>query len=104
NLNVPVLRWPGGCFADEYHWKDGIGPPASRPKRINTHWAGVIETNAFGTHEFMDLTELIGAEAYISGNVGSGTPQELMEWVEYMTSDSESTLAALRRPHGRATP
>jgi alpha-N-arabinofuranosidase len=104
NLKVPVLRWPGGCFADEYHWKDGIGPPAARPKRINTHWGGVIETNAFGTHEFMDLTELIGAEAYISGNVGSGTPQELMDWVEYMTSDSESTLATLRRQNGRVKP
>ena len=104
NLKVPVLRWPGGCFADEYHWRDGIGPPASRPRRINTNWGGVIETNAFGTHEFMDLTELIGAEAYISGNVGTGTPQELMDWVEYLTSDSESTLAALRRQNGRAAP
>jgi alpha-N-arabinofuranosidase len=104
NLSVPVLRWPGGCFADEYHWRDGIGPRASRPKRINTNWGGVIETNAFGTHEFLDLTELIGAEAYISGNVGTGTPQELMDWVEYMTSDSDSALAALRRQNGRAQP
>ncbi|HVD92398.1 MAG TPA: alpha-N-arabinofuranosidase [Vicinamibacterales bacterium] len=104
NLQVPVLRWPGGCFADEYHWRDGIGPRAARPRRINTHWGGVIETNAFGTHEFMDLTELIGADAYISGNVGTGTPQELMEWIEYMTSDSDSTLAGLRKQNGRAAP
>ena len=104
NLKVPVLRWPGGCFADEYHWRDGIGPRATRPTRINTHWGGVVETNAFGTHEFMDLTEQIGADAYISGNVGTGTPQEMMEWVEYLTSDSDSTLAALRRQNGRAKP
>jgi alpha-N-arabinofuranosidase len=104
NLHVPVLRWPGGCFADEYHWRDGVGPRGTRPRRVNTHWGGVIETNAFGTHEFMDLTELIGADAYISGNVGSGTPQELMDWIEYMTSDSDSTLAGLRRQNGRAQP
>ena len=72
-LNVPVLRWPGGCFADEYHWKDGIGPREKRPKMINTHWGGVVENNHFGTHEFMDLCEQIGAEPYVCGNVGSGT-------------------------------
>lgn len=103
-LKVPVLRWPGGCFADEYHWRDGIGPRDKRPRRINTHWGGVIETNAFGTHEFMDLCEMIGAEPYICGNVGSGTPQEMMEWVEYMTSDSDSTLANERRANGRDKP
>src|SRR2546426_3248771 len=92
NLSIPVIRWPGGCFADEYHWRDGIGPRNQRPKRINTHWGGVIETNAFGTHEFMDFCEMIGADPYVSGNVGTGTPQEMMEWVEYMTSDSDSTL------------
>src|SRR5260370_34281144 len=73
NLNLGVLRWPGGCYADEYHWRDGIGPREKRPKTLNTSWSGVIETNAFGTHEFMDLCELIGAEPYISVNVGSGT-------------------------------
>lgn len=104
NLNMPVLRWPGGCFADEYHWRDGIGPRHQRPKRINTHWGGVIETNAFGTHEFMDLCEQLGAEAYVCGNVGSGTPQEMMEWVEYLTSDSDSAMANLRRQNGRAQP
>ena len=80
-LNVPVLRWPGGCFADEYHWREGIGPRNQRARRINTHWGGVIETNQFGTHEFLDFCEMIGAEAYICGNVGSGTPREMMEWV-----------------------
>jgi len=104
SLNLGVLRWPGGCYADEYHWRDGIGPRDKRPKTLNTSWSGVIETNAFGTHEFMDLCELIGAEPYISINVGSGTVQEAMDWVEYMTSDTESTLATLRRRNGRDKP
>ncbi len=103
-LNVPVLRWPGGCFADEYHWKDGIGPRETRPSMINTHWGGVVENNHFGTHEFMDLVDLLGAEAYISGNVGSGTVQEMMEWVEYLTSDANSPMATLRRRNGRDKP
>jgi alpha-N-arabinofuranosidase len=103
-LNIPVLRWPGGCFADEYRWRDGIGPRDQRPKRINTHWGGVIESGAFGTHEFMDLCEMLGTDAYIAGNVGSGTPQEMMDWIEYMTSDSDSTLANLRRRNGREKP
>src|SRR5215217_1508284 len=92
-LKVPVLRWPGGCFADEYHWRDGIGPREKRPRMVNTHWGGVVENNHFGTHEFMDLVELLGCEAYISGNVGSGTVQEMMEWVEYLTSDANSPIA-----------
>jgi alpha-N-arabinofuranosidase len=103
-LNLPVLRWPGGCFADEYHWRDGVGPRALRPKRINTHWGGVLESNQFGTHEFMDLCEQLGAEPYVCGNVGSGSVQEMMEWVEYMTSDADSPLANLRRQNGRAEP
>jgi len=104
NLNVPVLRWPGGCFADEYHWRDGIGPRDQRPKRINTHWGGVVETNAFGTHEFMDLADQLGAAPYIAGNLGSGSPREMLEWMEYMTSDADSELANLRRKNGRAQP
>lgn len=103
-LRVPVVRWPGGCFADEYHWREGIGPRAQRPIKINTHWGGVEETNAFGTHEFLDFAELIGADAYVAGNVGSGSPQEMAEWVEYITSDSNSTLAQLRRKNGRDKP
>src|ERR687895_2715710 len=76
-LDIPNLRWPGGCFADEYHWRDGVGPRERRPKRINTWWGNVVETNAFGTHEFLDLCELLGADPYVSANVGSGTPQEM---------------------------
>ena len=103
-IKVPVIRWPGGCFADEYHWRDGIGPRAKRPVRINTHWGWVTENNHFGTHEFMDFTELVGAEAYVAGNMGSGTPQEMGEWVEYMTSDLPTTIANERRANGRANP
>lgn len=103
-LNVPVLRWPGGCFADEYHWRDGIGPREKRPAMINTHWGGVVENNHFGTHEFFDLCEQLGTEPYVCGNVGSGTVQEMMEWVEYMTSDADSPLANLRRKNGREKP
>lgn len=100
-LQVPVLRWPGGCFADEYHWRDGIGPTEERPKLQNNNWGGTIEDNSFGTHEFLNLCELIGAEPYISGNVGSGSVQELAQWVEYMTSDANTPMANLRRKNGR---
>jgi alpha-N-arabinofuranosidase len=103
-IKTPVLRWPGGCFADEYHWKDGIGPREQRPAMINTHWGGVTENNHFGTHEFMDLCEQVGCDAYISGNVGSGSIQEMMEWVEYLTSDADSPMANLRRKNGRDKP
>ncbi|UZK64680.1 alpha-N-arabinofuranosidase [Sphingomonas sp. M1-B02] len=102
-LQVPVVRWPGGCFADEYHWREGVGPRAKRPTKINTHWGGVTEDNRFGTHEFMDFAELIGAEAYVSGNVGNGSPQEMAEWVEYMTAPA-GTLANERAKNGRKTP
>lgn len=103
-MAVPVLRWPGGCFADEYHWKDGIGPREQRPRMINTHWGGVVENNHFGTHEFMDLCEQLGAEAYVCGNVGSGSVREMMEWVEYISSDADSPMANLRRANGREEP
>ena len=103
DLGVPTIRWPGGCFADEYHWREGIGPRAKRPVKINTHWGGVTEPNAVGTHEFMDLTEQVGAEAYIAGNVGNGTPQEMAEWVEYMTAPA-GTLAEERAKNGRKAP
>lgn len=103
-LNIPVLRWPGGCFADEYHWKDGIGPKEQRKKMINTHWGGVVENNHFGTHEFFRLCELLGAEPYINGNVGSGTVQEMSEWIEYMTFDGESPMANWRQENGREQP
>lgn len=103
-LNIPVLRWPGGCFADEYHWKDGVGPRENRKRMVNTHWGGVVENNHFGTHEFMMLCDLLGAEPYICGNVGSGTVQEMSEWVEYMTFDGESPMANWRRENGREEP
>lgn len=103
-MKIPVLRWPGGCFADEYHWKDGIGPQDKRPAMINTHWGGVVENNHFGTHEFMDFCEQIGAAPYVCGNVGSGSVDEMMEWVEYMTSDADSPMANLRRKNGRDKP
>lgn len=102
-IKPPVVRWPGGCFADEYNWREGIGPRESRPVKINTHWGGVTEDNAFGTHEFMDFAELLGTEAYVSGNVGNGTPRETAEWVEYITAPAGS-LAELRKKNGRATP
>ena len=103
-IKLPVLRWPGGCFADEYHWRDGIGEKSTRKKMINTHWGGVVEDNSFGTHEFMRFCELVGCEPYISGNVGSGTVEELSNWVEYMTFDGVSPMAELRRRNGREQP
>ncbi|GGH85901.1 alpha-N-arabinofuranosidase [Pullulanibacillus pueri] len=103
-LNIPVLRWPGGCFADEYHWKDGVGPRENRKRMVNTHWGGVVENNHFGTHEFLLLCELLECEPYICGNVGSGTVQEMSEWVEYMTFDGESPMAHWRKENGRSEP
>ncbi len=103
-IRIPVLRWPGGCFADEYHWKDGIGDKKDRKKMINTHWGGIVENNSFGTHEFMNLCEELGCEPYIAGNLGSGTVRELSEWVEYMTFDGISPMADLRRKNGREKP
>ncbi len=103
-IHVPILRWPGGCFADEYHWKDGIGPLESRKKMINTHWGGVVEDNSFGTHEFFELCRQLGCEPYVNGNVGSGTVAEMNELVEYITSDGRSPMADLRRQNGRKDP
>ncbi len=103
DLKVPVLRWPGGCFADEYHWMDGIGPKENRPKLVNNNWGSTVEDNSFGTHEFLNLCELLGAEPYISGNVGSGTVEELAKWVEYMTAENGS-MAELRARNGREKP
>lgn len=102
-LQVPVLRWPGGCFADEYHWRDGIGPRSERPVMVNTHWGGTVEDNSFGTHEFLNLCEKLGCEPYISGNIGSGTVEELSKWVEYMTAET-GPMAKLRKENGREKP
>ncbi|NLE31551.1 MAG: alpha-N-arabinofuranosidase [Bacteroidales bacterium] len=103
-IRIPNLRWPGGCFADEYHWMDGIGPRSKRPKMINTHWGGVVEDNSFGTHEFLNYCELLGTEPYVCGNVGSGTVEEMSKWVEYITFDGESPMANMRRENGRDKP
>ena len=103
-LKVPMLRWPGGCFADEYHWKDGIGPKETRKKMINTHWGGVVEDNSFGTHEFMELCRQIGCKTYVNGNLGSGTVQEMSEWVEYMTFNGVSPTSDLRKKNGHEQP
>jgi alpha-N-arabinofuranosidase len=103
-IKVPNVRWPGGCFADEYHWRNGIGPRERRPATLNPNWGGVIEPNTFGTHEFMDFAQQIGADAYISVNVGSGTPAEAADWLEYLTTPQPSALARERAANGRAEP
>lgn len=103
-MGIPVLRWPGGCFADEYHWKDGIGEKSSRKKMVNTHWGGVVEDNSFGTHEFFELCRQLGCDAYINGNVGSGTVEEMNEWVEYMTFGGDSPMSRLREKNGHKEP
>jgi alpha-N-arabinofuranosidase len=103
-LGVPVLRWPGGCFADDYHWRDGIGPIAKRPKRVNIHWGGYVEDNSFGTHEFIELCRQIGAEPYLAGNVGSGSPHEMRDWVEYCNYPGGSDLSQERAANGSREP
>ena len=104
-LKVPVLRWPGGCFADTYHWKDGIGPKDKRPSMLNVWWGNVKEDNSFGTNEFLNMCEMLGAEPYLSGNVGSGTPQELSDWVKYtIHPNGSSPMPDLRMQNGRANP
>ena len=103
-IAIPNLRWPGGCFADEYHWKDGIGPKAGRPSMINSHWGEVEENNHFGTHEFMHLCELLGAEPYITANVGSGSVEEMSQWLEYLTRASDSPMAQTSPHNGREEP
>lgn len=103
-LKIPNLRWPGGCFADTYHWKDGIGPKAKRPTIVNAWWGGVTENNSFGTHDFLNMCELLGTEPYLAGNVGSGTVQDLSEWVQYVNFPKNSPMSNLRQQNGRATP
>lgn len=103
-MGIPVLRWPGGCFADEYHWKDGIGEKSERKKMINTHWGGVVEDNSFGTHEYFELCRQLGCDTYVNANVGSGSVKEMSEWVEYMTFDGVSPMAELRKKNGSEKP
>lgn len=103
-LDIPNLRWPGGCFADTYHWKDGIGPKENRPKIVNTWWGGVTEDNSFGTHDFLNLCKTLGTEPYLSGNAGSGTVQELADWVQYTNFKGTSPMSDLRRENGMDEP
>ncbi len=103
-IKIPNLRWPGGCFADEYHWRDGIGPRKQRPSMNNTNWGNVIEDNSFGTHEFLELCKLLNCEPYISANVGSGTVEEMSKWVEYLNFDGQSPMANLRNENGQKEP
>lgn len=103
-LGIPVLRWPGGCFADDYHWRDGIGPEKDRPHTVNTNWGNVIEDNSFGTHEFMELCHMIGAQPYLAGNVASASPQEMRDWVEYCNFPAGSTLSDMRVRNGAREP
>ena len=103
-IKIPNLRWPGGCFADEYHWRDGIGPRDQRPKMVNTNWGGVSEDNSFGTHEFLQLCDLLKCEPYIAGNVGSGTVEEMAKWVEYLNCGAETTVTNMRKANGHPEP
>ena len=103
-IKVPNLRWPGGCFADQYNWKDGIGPKAQRRSRVNTNWGMVVEDNSFGTDEFLDLCERIGCEPYIAANMGSGTPSEMQEWIEYLNYDGNTSLTKMRAANGHPKP
>ncbi len=103
-IGPSVMRWPGGCFADEYHWMDGVGPRSERPEIVNVHWGGVTENNHFGTHEFFELCDQLNADPYICGNVGSGTVREMRDWVEYCTFDGRSPMADWRRRNGRDAP
>ena len=103
-LEIPVLRWPGGCFADTYHWRDGVGPREQRPTAINVHWGMAEEPNAFGTDEFMDFAQMIGSEPYFAANLGSGSPNEMRDWIEYCNFSGNSTLADARRTNGSKDP
>ena len=103
-LKVPNVRWPGGCFADEYHWRKGIGPATQRPATLNAAWGNVVDSNAFGTDEFMDFIQQIGSHAYVSVNVASGTPREASEWLEYMTAAAPTALAKERAANGHPEP
>ena len=103
-LKIPNLRWPGGCFADTYHWKDGIGPQSKRPTMVNKWWGGVTEDNSFGTHDFLNMCKELGAEPYLAGNVGSGTVQELADWVQYVNFDGISPMSNLRKQNGQDKP
>lgn len=103
-MKIPLLRWPGGCFADTYHWKDGIGPKDKRPAIVNRWWGGVTEDNSFGLHDFLNMCELLGTDPYLAGNIGSGTVQELADWVQYVSTSTKNPMSDLRKQNGREQP
>ncbi|MBP8303304.1 MAG: alpha-N-arabinofuranosidase [Phycisphaerae bacterium] len=110
-IGAPNLRWPGGCFADGYHWRDGIGPMPRRPRTYNFWQSQMpqglqeVESNQFGTHEFMRLCRLIGAEPYLAANMGSGTPREFHDWVLYCNAPARVlSLADERAANGDPDP
>ena len=103
-MKIPMLRWPGGCFADTYHWKDGIGPKDKRPSMVNRWWGGVTEDNSFGSHEFLNMCELLNTEPYMAGNIATGTVQELADWAQYVTSNTKNPMSDLRKQNGRDKP
>jgi alpha-L-arabinofuranosidase len=103
-LGPVVVRWPGGCFADKYHWRDGIGPRTKRPRRFG-RWREETETNQFGSHEFIGFCKLCGVEPYFAANVGTGSPEEFQQWVEYCNAPAGSTsLADERATNGQREP
>ncbi len=104
-LKVGTLRWPGGCFADTYQWKDGIGPKSKRPLMVNRWWGGVTEDNSFGTHDFLNMCQLIGCDPYLAANVGSGTVQNFIDWIQYVNFKPGSCpMALLREQNGQVEP
>ncbi len=104
-MPTPLLRWPGGCYADHYHWRDGIGAPEQRPVRLGLSCGLAVEDdNGIGTHEFLDLCEMIGAEPYLAGNMGSGSVQEMCDWVEYCNTSRKTNLGLERAKNGREQP
>ena len=102
-MNVTLLRWPGGNFSSNYDWRDGIGPRDQRPRRLEMAW-GTVESNRFGTHEFLQYAEMLGAEPYFCANLGTGTWQEAQQWVEYCNSAEDTAMTRLRKQNGRAQP
>ncbi len=104
NIDIPNLRWPGGCYADEYQWRDGIGDPATRPATVNSNWGGITEDNSFGTDEFMKLCDLLDCEPYISANMGTATSKDLRDWIEYLNYKGDSYLTGLRKENGHPEP
>ncbi len=103
DLHVTLLRWPGGNFSSNYNWRDGIGPRKDRPPRLDLAW-GTVDSNEFGTHEFLDYCDLIKTEPYLCVNLGTGTWDEAQQWVEYCNFAGTTAATELRRKNGRDQP